>query len=1418
MAQIGPIPVPDIQTSATPFPLIPDWGWQEIREPRIVVHQFEADDGRTEQRFYLGDGARRFVLRFGNRLRANNLDALKAFWRDLGGPYGQFIYNAPNPNGIGTTQVLCRFADSILSWQQVADNLASAGLSLVELPTTIPDYPVAGTVDRFPDVTLEAQLAASVQTIIPLVTITTRNPAYTICLSDRTCTIGGVFYHPRLLDRSDITQSLGNESDSASFTLGNADWVFAQLAEQVDLFHAALQFSAYHVQSQQKIDIWHGDIVRWHEEASGTFQVQASDGIYELALFYPSRRASQTCWKRYKDGINCTVSAPQLDCGKSWKDCQDRNNGPEFGGIYIEPQPVVVRDNSQRGRPSMTSTSIIGASIYNQPIQEVYTDEEMPVQCPMVAFREESEFATGLAIVSEGPITGFSPDMARHLMDGQSPHGPGLNGWRSSIGDRKNPDAFGLSQLLSGGAWGVPNPTNTGGTTWVEIRRKDAVGRQLTKISDHNINVVVSGGVKGYMWGSGDPASRTLVCNFTSPVWIMVNALLKAKGLWNAGAAEQVKHFDLDAAVATAAICADMVPKVVGDGLETQFQFKGVIAEEKPLRDWLTEIAQNFCGYYNFRNGKLRIGIRVNASVDENTAHFGIGNMLADSLEVDMLEPAFDHLTVRYGEREANWQLLNVEVYDKDHALRIYGTDTPTKAQMNLAGTCTRSQAARIGITRLRENLGGLTADEQRKARVLRFSSTILALMVDPGQVCSVTHERAPGGTTKLRVNKWRLTKDWATHFEGQTVVDSCYDMMVGPKPADVAYTPPEAPDTAIGQWLFEADAPGNGTVRLRNLVCAKNAAMVRQARFDLLYVSEARAGYTRIIGGISDSSTEWEYQGVAPKVGEYGLIGGEVFRVVAVTPEYESGGTGPWLDTGMMTVERAQWGTTAQSSPRVNSTIKAVTDNIEIEVNGGTGWRVGDPLFIPTNDPLVGEGQYVGAISGKVLTVAKPYLNTAEVGQAVYQDPRVYWLAERSEPITLSPSFWTSGTAARWVHEIQMPNCGLVAVRGALSGAWQTTPWLYRTFTAAPLYRARTLGNTRLEFVHDSVGAGISQDVCDEPRIGEASAFARAYCEMRDVAGTEMATPPAVTGVAIGPVQRSGKIVFAVGPENPPPSSASDPIPQLFDETAISITVGDGAGGTFVQLERPWKWGDHKSDGIFTLGHLVESVALHLRTDPIFGAYYSVETSGVELYLIDTLGNEGAITVGLYANIGPDGMGVFAAAEDLVRNTLGLPNPGRRYACTWANDEYESAASDLSAPSGGTAAAAWIEIQGIPVSPDPAITKVRLYATPFDDPHALFLVGEYDNGATTAVDAIQEGALQSQPAFAGQKQPETGAARVTVNRNGQPWFELRVPEGGVRSTVLDGLAIGNAAAGTVLTVDVNNQGNAAKSMRVVLE
>ena len=61
--KFGPIDVPEVTTEGV-FPLKPDWGWSRVIEPQVSVHTFESGNRKVEQRFYLGDGARRYALRF----------------------------------------------------------------------------------------------------------------------------------------------------------------------------------------------------------------------------------------------------------------------------------------------------------------------------------------------------------------------------------------------------------------------------------------------------------------------------------------------------------------------------------------------------------------------------------------------------------------------------------------------------------------------------------------------------------------------------------------------------------------------------------------------------------------------------------------------------------------------------------------------------------------------------------------------------------------------------------------------------------------------------------------------------------------------------------------------------------------------------------------------------------------------------------------------------------------------------------------------------------------------------------------------------------------------------------------------------------------------------------------------------------
>ena len=60
-----------------------------------------------------------------------------------------------------------------------------------------------------------------------------------------------------------------------------------------------------------------------------------------------------------------------------------------------------------------------------------------------------------------------------------------------------------------------------------------------------------------------------------------------------------------------------------------------------------------------------------------------------------------------------------------------------------------------------------------------------------------------PGGAGEFRVVSWKLNKDFSIDVQGRTTTDSMYDLVAGPKPADVEPTPvPE-------EILYDTGVPG---------------------------------------------------------------------------------------------------------------------------------------------------------------------------------------------------------------------------------------------------------------------------------------------------------------------------------------------------------------------------------------------------------------------------------------------------------------------------------------------------------------------------------------------------------------------------------------------------------------------------------
>jgi len=833
---LGRIEVPEPESGGV-FPLVPDYPNGLAYAPEVVVHQFGSANAKIQQRFLLGTGARRFTLRKAWVRDAERL-ALRDFWESKYGPYGAFTYNAPNDNGIGTTAYTCRFANEPLSWEMVADWACSIGVTLIEIPATSPSYSLNTTVTRFPSPALATALLDPVQVLIPLLKLQPLESGYpALYVSDRRCTVGGQLYQARLLDFDGISQSLGNDSDDAQFTFGNADRVMTALANDVDLNRAGFEFSLFHVGTGIKLDLWKGYLVEWTCDSGAEFRVTASDGLYELTLGYPVRRVSRSCWKVLNSAACPFSSVGVLDlvhfpsasassCDKGY----DTDNGclahgmkRYFGAILGTPQGVNLKDNSTGhwgyGRSPITSVSLIDDGIYDQVIPEIYTDNDMPVNCKILAYRDESEFANALGIVGEGPLGAFSYDWTKHTLDDQICHDRPPMGLRTILGT----DPAGAGDFASLGESGNQTKGDwrkvySGASTWlddfaagtalIDIRVKDQVGLQVRKITEHKLQATVFQGLKGWVWTASGVRTEQVL---TNPIWISVNLLLRARGLRHADINIAEQQFDVAAAIAAAAICDQTVTPMVkrtqqvwvpdeedpGHGeyqeqqltSETQFKFRGALQEEKPLRDWIQEILMNCLGYYSFPFGKLKLGIRSNASVVEA---FTIGNILFNSLVLRNWKPSFNHLTAIFGSEEMNYSQDSLSLYDAEHAQLIGGPTAPVylKSQVNLCGTANRSQAARLVTARLREELGGATAAEWKKARQVSFKTTVLALNVDPGMVCSLTHDDMPGGMGKFRVTSWRLNQDYSIDLQGRTVTESMYDMTTGPKPADVPAAP----------------------------------------------------------------------------------------------------------------------------------------------------------------------------------------------------------------------------------------------------------------------------------------------------------------------------------------------------------------------------------------------------------------------------------------------------------------------------------------------------------------------------------------------------------------------------------------------------------------------------------------------------
>jgi hypothetical protein len=502
---LGPITIPDPPVISA-FPLTVDWGGGLDYNPPISIHVFDQPGLKTEQRFVMGPGTKRLRVRR-DHLNFQEYESLKAHWTQAQAQYASFPLVVMGPQGLETWNV--RYENPDIAFDQLAGMLTGdPGLSFIAMPDAPLSFTSVNQVIRFPDSTFEQGLAIETQHVFPLVIIQdqTRNsptdPTFKyppVYISNQRVIVDGNTYLPRLLSWSGITQTLSEQSDSAQFTFGNADDVFTQWGNQVNLYRAVVQFSLYHAESGYLCYLWGGYALPWSVDTSGRFVLPCSSGTFELTLGYPMRTITRTCWKVYK-GRYCPSTASFTDCDKSYQACVDRGVPTSFGGVVVPAQAVRVKDSTTGvlgwGRSWMTSVTVSNDTIYQNPLQEVYTDEAMPVVALVAGGRDENTYYACLGIVSDGPIGQYNQDLALQLLDNQPPHDPiQRGGWRQIMGNDPcdpNSDYVGIDQA----PWNVvpPGSTYSGGLSFVEIRRTDQAGLQLAPVTDHAITANVTQG------------------------------------------------------------------------------------------------------------------------------------------------------------------------------------------------------------------------------------------------------------------------------------------------------------------------------------------------------------------------------------------------------------------------------------------------------------------------------------------------------------------------------------------------------------------------------------------------------------------------------------------------------------------------------------------------------------------------------------------------------------------------------------------------------------------------------------------------------------------------------------------------------------------------------------------------------------
>lgn len=1098
----GSTPAPE------PLSLTLPYGCVTVLETRKVEHRFGSRDVKTTQRFKEGPGVKRVQVNMSD-LDEREKDLLVQIFTARRGsiePWDLTLYDPTEESRQKTYQV--RFANPTLDVTQVDNVLWSSAFELLVEPGTMREFTSATTQYRFPSTQLQEALLAQVHEVIPFVKITPIDGA-THRVSNQRCKLDGEEYAARLLDWDGISQSFFG-ADQATFVLGNADDYWTTWVNQIDFFEAVVEYSLYHVGQQAKVVLWKGYLETWDMDDPVQFRIRVSDGI-PVRRAYPVRKVTRA------DGFVLPTSN----------------------------QPVNV--GGKKGIPSLPATSTTNETAYGKPLKDIWVnDSDVPlrVPCEVIAGRDESEYFAAIGIVGRGPIGGFGSvlkvqggsEYEYGRVDSQPNHGPGTLGMRRSYGGNpvtgspaqlnNSPDSG--SHILALDETGAPLPDNPApdGVAFQQVRRTDEKGIQPSNAtSQHEMITFVSQGLGGWVWSGAGPYTRTWTRGITNPTWVALNTFLVASHpespywLYEGSQSDQEALFDVPAAIAAAAVHDQTVTKMVGAGTEKQFQFVGVVgAEEKPLRDWLRDILAGSLSYFTFAAGKLRIGTRFHSGAQEA---FDEGNILFNSLRLSSYSPEYNDLTLTYACRDYVYQSDTMQFKIDDH-INKYGRRV---GNLNLPGVTTKSQAARLVTCLVREAIGGVDETEWTRARRLSFQTTVLALNVEPGTICSMTHPRMPTGVLngeeqaqygEFIVESWRLNKDWSISITGRTTTDSMYDMLVGDKPSDVAINPTAGEiDKTPGIFTFEPGLYEYGTISIDQCQLAAGANRGLQSLVAYFaYVDELTTDVWVELSELADAA-----------------------------------------ETSTVTV-----------TPNASRTTPPET----------LDFAVGDYILI--NDPDNQEIALITAIAGNQWTIQRYWPGVA-ADQSIFLFKRVaHEAGVKAYKIQLTKRTWdcstgsyddvTDTTAVPGRFDADLPNATVCAIIAAVRSGYGYSPWTVYPLRTAELPGVRTLhgGNYTITI---SGGLAIGERLVVPKRVQFPSSIRVAYAQVliaptgaSVICTVDRSTDEGENWTAVATLTIADGEVTSFDPETAAPGdrrvpyAGEWPFPVLTTENLISCSI----------------------------------------------------------------------------------------------------------------------------------------------------------------------------------------------------------------------------------------------------------------------